>query len=50
MKAGRGKEVLQPLLRQLLRYTEQHFVGEEATRKARGYHDLATQSSSSAHS
>ena len=30
MKAGRGKEVLEGTLTELLRYTERHFTAEEA--------------------
>lgn len=30
MKAGRGKDVMQNVLNQLLSYTEQHFADEEA--------------------
>jgi hemerythrin-like metal-binding protein len=37
MKAGRGKDVLQSVLDQLLRYTEQHFADEEALMQLGGY-------------
>jgi hemerythrin len=37
MKAGRGKDVLQSVLDQLLRYTEQHFTDEEALLQQSGY-------------
>jgi hemerythrin len=40
MKAGRGKDVLQTVLDQLLRYTEQHFKGEEGLLKGAGYPEL----------
>lgn len=37
MKAGRGKDVMQDVLDQLLRYTEQHFTDEEALMQRAGY-------------
>jgi hemerythrin len=43
MKAGKGKDVLDGVLQQLIRYTEQHFSGEEAVMKSTGYKDLQAQ-------
>lgn len=40
MKAGRGKDVLQSVIDQLLRYTEQHFKGEEGLLQQAGYPEL----------
>jgi hemerythrin len=40
MKAGRGKDVLQSVLDQLLRYTEQHFKNEEELLQRAGYSEL----------
>ncbi len=37
MKAGRGKDVMQSVLDQLLHYTEQHFADEEVLMKMVGY-------------
>ncbi len=37
MKAGRGKDVMQSVLNQLLRYTEQHFAEEEGLMRRAGY-------------
>lgn len=41
MKTGRGKEVLEGTLTELLRYTERHFTGEEAVLRELGYAELA---------
>ncbi len=41
MKTGHGKEVLEPVLAQLIRYTEDHFSREEAALKVHGYPRLA---------
>jgi hemerythrin len=43
MKAGKGKDVLDGVLQKLIRYTEQHFSGEEAVMKSTGYSDLQAQ-------
>ena len=43
MKAGRGKDVLQGVLEQLLQYTERHFAGEEQVMKSAGYPQLQAQ-------
>jgi hemerythrin len=43
MKARRGNEILQDILAQLLRYTEQHFASEENTLRVYGYPQLAEQ-------
>lgn len=40
MKAGRGKDVLQGVLDQLLRYTEQHFRDEEILLRQANYPEL----------
>jgi hemerythrin len=40
MIAGRGQEVLQTVLNELLQYTEKHFASEEAVMKAAGYPQL----------
>jgi hemerythrin len=42
MKAGRGKDVLQNVIDQLLRYTEQHFKSEEGLLQQAGYPELTT--------
>lgn len=43
MKAGRGKEVMATTLKKLIRYTEQHFSGEEAVMGRAGYAELNSQ-------
>jgi hemerythrin len=40
MLAGRGQNVLQTVLDDLLRYTEKHFAAEETIMKAAGYAQL----------
>lgn len=40
MKAGRGSQALQDVLQKLLRYTEQHFSGEEALLRQANYPEL----------
>jgi hemerythrin len=40
MKAGKGKEVLEGVLKKLIGYTEQHFSSEEAAMTRAGYADL----------
>ncbi len=41
MKGGRGRDVLQPVLQELVAYTQQHFRNEEALLRQAGYADLA---------
>lgn len=43
MLAGRGQKVLQPVLSELLQYTEQHFSAEELVMKRVGYPQLPAQ-------
>jgi len=43
MSQGRGKEILHDVLIKLLRYTERHFIAEEAVMKALNYPGLTTQ-------
>lgn len=43
MMARRGQEVLQGVLKELLRYTEKHFSGEEAVMRSAGYPELEAQ-------
>lgn len=43
MRAGRGQEILQNVLHELLQYTEKHFAGEELVMKSAGYPQLQAQ-------
>lgn len=43
MKSGRGKDVLQGVLQELVRYTQQHFSGEETVMRQAGYIGLQQQ-------
>jgi hemerythrin len=43
MMARRGQEVLQGVLKELLRYTEKHFSGEESVMRSAGYPQLPAQ-------
>jgi hemerythrin len=43
MMAGKGKDVLDGVLQKLIRYTEQHFSGEEGIMKSKGYAELQAQ-------
>jgi hemerythrin len=40
MKAGRGKDALGPVIRQLITYTERHFSSEEAALRRANYEQL----------
>lgn len=42
MKAGRGSQVMERVLQQLLGYTEQHFSDEEALLRQANYAELAS--------
>lgn len=43
MKSGRGKDVLQGVLQELVRYTQQHFSEEETVMRQAGYNGLQQQ-------
>ncbi len=43
MKAGRGKDALGPVIRQLITYTERHFASEEAALRRANYDQLDEQ-------
>jgi hemerythrin len=43
MKAGKGKDVLGPVINQLITYTERHFASEEAALRRANYDQLEQQ-------